>query len=57
MARQRPVLESELPAIARTYRASLSDLAALRIHPDLAEEATLPAAGLPWFMAMFGRDT
>ena len=52
-----PVLESELPAIARTYRASLSDLAALRIHPDLAAEATLPAAGLPWFMAMFGRDT
>ena len=52
-----PVLESELPPIARTYRSSLSDLAALRIHPDLANEATLPAAGLPWFMAMFGRDT
>jgi glycogen debranching enzyme len=52
-----PVLESERPPVARTYRASLSDLAALRIHPDLAEDATLPAAGLPWFMAMFGRDT
>ncbi len=52
-----PALESELPSVARTYRASLSDLAALRIHPDLAEAATLPAAGLPWFMAMFGRDT
>jgi glycogen debranching enzyme len=52
-----PLLESELPMIARTYRASLSDLAALRIHPNLADEATLPAAGLPWFMAMFGRDT
>ena len=52
-----PVLESELPPVARTYRASLSDLAALRIHPNLADDATLPAAGLPWFMAMFGRDT
>jgi glycogen debranching enzyme len=52
-----PALESELPSIARTYRASLSDLAALRIHPNLADEAALPAAGLPWFMAMFGRDT
>ena len=52
-----PVLEAELQSVARTYRASLSDLAALRIHPDLAADATLPAAGLPWFMAMFGRDT
>jgi len=52
-----PILEARLPAIARTYRASLSDLAALRIHPDLTEAATLPAAGLPWFMALFGRDT
>ena len=41
----------------RTYRASLSDLGALRMHPDLAEGATLPAAGLPWFMALFGRDS
>jgi glycogen debranching enzyme len=52
-----PVLTADLPAVARTYRASLSDLAALRMHPDLARNATLPAAGLPWFMAMFGRDT
>ena len=41
----------------RTYRASLSDLGALRMHPDLAQGATLPAAGLPWFMALFGRDS
>ncbi len=51
-----PELSAESPSLARTYRASLSDLAALRIHPNLAENATLPAAGLPWFMAMFGRD-
>jgi glycogen debranching enzyme len=51
-----PELSAESPSLARTYRASLSDLAALRIHPNLAESATLPAAGLPWFMAMFGRD-
>ena len=50
-------LEAEDPALLRTYRASLSDLGALRLHPDLSEGATLPAAGLPWFMALFGRDS
>ena len=52
-----PVLQTADTALARTYRASLSDLGALRLHPDLSEGATLPAAGLPWFMALFGRDS
>jgi glycogen debranching enzyme len=52
-----PVLQAQDTALAHTYRASLSDLGALRMHPDLAEGATLPAAGLPWFMALFGRDS
>ena len=52
-----PVLEAEDAGLARTYRASLSDLGALRMHPDPSERATLPAAGLPWFMALFGRDS
>jgi glycogen debranching enzyme len=52
-----PALEADDPALLRTYRASLSDLGALRMQPDLAERATLPAAGLPWFMALFGRDS
>jgi glycogen debranching enzyme len=52
-----PELQAEDPALLRTYRASLSDLGALRMHPDLSRGATLPAAGLPWFMALFGRDS
>ncbi len=52
-----PALQADDPAIMRTYRASLSDLGALRIHPDLSDQATLPAAGLPWFMTLFGRDS
>ncbi|WCB92472.1 hypothetical protein DSM104299_01168 [Baekduia alba] len=54
---QAPVLETEDHTLGRTYRASLTDLAALRLHPDLGDPATLPAAGLPWFMALFGRDS
>jgi glycogen debranching enzyme len=52
-----PALQTQDPALGRTYRASLGDLGALRMHPDLAKGATLPAAGLPWFMALFGRDS
>jgi glycogen debranching enzyme len=52
-----PVLRADDTALVRTYRTSLSDLGALRMQPDLTDEATLPAAGLPWFMALFGRDS
>src|SRR5215468_5283471 len=33
------------------------DIASLRFHPDTLAEHYLPAAGLPWFMALFGRDS
>ncbi len=52
-----PALIASQPSLVRTYRASLSDLGALRLPPDISEGATLPAAGLPWFMALFGRDS
>jgi glycogen debranching enzyme len=52
-----PALPTDDAALMHTYRASLSDLGALRMRPDLMDGATLPAAGLPWFMALFGRDS
>ncbi|HEY8947162.1 MAG TPA: glycogen debranching N-terminal domain-containing protein [Polyangiaceae bacterium] len=54
--RAAPRLESSMPSLNRTYARSLVDLAALRFEHPLAGGA-LPAAGLPWFMAVFGRDS
>ena len=52
-----PTLECEWEPLLRSYRRSLVDLAALRFSPISAGGNSLPAAGLPWFMTMFGRDS
>jgi glycogen debranching enzyme len=52
-----PRLECDLDSLKETYRRSLVDLAALRFAPVTAGGKSLPAAGLPWFMTMFGRDS
>jgi len=54
---QAPTLECDWDSLRRTYMRSLVDLAALRFSPALAGYRSLPAAGLPWFMTMFGRDS
>jgi glycogen debranching enzyme len=51
-----PKLTSDSEALTETYQRSLIDLAALRYTP-LVAGPPLPAAGLPWFMTMFGRDS
>jgi glycogen debranching enzyme len=50
-------LTCDWDSLNATYRRSLVDLAALRFSPIIAGERSLPAAGLPWFMTMFGRDS
>jgi glycogen debranching enzyme len=52
-----PRLETDWEPLMATYRRSLVDLAALRFSPAIAAGGSLPAAGLPWFMTMFGRDS
>ncbi len=51
-----PTLETDSDLVQHTYRRSLVDLAALRFRPSANLTWSLPAAGLPWFMALFGRD-
>jgi glycogen debranching enzyme len=55
--KEAPRIESDSDSLKATYRRSLVDLAALRFSPPIAGNRSLPAAGLPWFMTMFGRDS
>jgi glycogen debranching enzyme len=44
--------------IYRLYRQSVEDLGALRLHDhDSAPDVWVPAAGVPWFVGLFGRDS
>jgi glycogen debranching enzyme len=53
-----PALETDGDALQHVYDQSLVDLAALRFYPHIArQDVSLPAAGLPWFMSLFGRDS
>ena len=52
-----PRLKCDWEPLKRTYRRSLIDLAALQFSPPVLGGRSLPAAGLPWFMTMFGRDS
>jgi glycogen debranching enzyme len=52
-----PTLQCDWQPLINTYRRSLIDLAALRFTARTMPNRALPAAGLPWFMTMFGRDS
>jgi glycogen debranching enzyme len=52
-----PKVDTDWHELRQVYRRSLIDLAALRYYPESVPDSSLPAAGLPWFMALFGRDS
>jgi glycogen debranching enzyme len=52
-----PQLESDNAVLSNVYNKSIIDLAALRVSGEVrGEPYVMPAAGLPWFMTLFGRD-
>jgi glycogen debranching enzyme len=51
-------LTSENEEIYRFYQQSVEDMGALRLYEhDSTDEVWVPAAGVPWFVALFGRDS
>ncbi|WP_104176255.1 glycogen debranching N-terminal domain-containing protein [Arthrobacter sp. Y81] len=52
-----PVLQMGNRSIERTLRHSYDDLGALRIEDPKHQDRAVVAAGAPWFMALFGRDS
>ncbi|HEX2293496.1 MAG TPA: glycogen debranching N-terminal domain-containing protein [Gaiellaceae bacterium] len=52
-----PQLRATWDDLAQSFGRSVSDLASLRMHGGENGVGKLPAAGMPWFMTVFGRDT
>ena len=52
--REPPALETDWAALRESWERSVEDLETLSF--DVGEGLLVPAAGAPWYMALFGRD-
>jgi len=52
-----PNLTSDVPGLAEAVERAADDLGALRIYDPAYPDDAVVAAGAPWFMTLFGRDS
>jgi glycogen debranching enzyme len=52
-----PQVRASWEQLSYSFNQSVADLASLRMDEDPRMPGQLPAAGMPWFMTVFGRDT
>ncbi|MEO8291447.1 MAG: glycogen debranching N-terminal domain-containing protein [Gaiellaceae bacterium] len=52
-----PQLRASWDELGFSFAQSVADIASLRMDEDPRVPGQLPAAGMPWFMTVFGRDT
>jgi len=52
-----PRLRARWDDLVHTWNCSVADIASLRMHVGPPDVGRLLAAGTPWFMTVFGRDT
>ncbi|HSR86725.1 MAG TPA: glycogen debranching N-terminal domain-containing protein [Streptosporangiaceae bacterium] len=52
-----PTVDCDWEPLEHIYQRCMTDLAALRFSTLTMPGRALPAAGLPWFMTIFGRDS
>ncbi|EIV96195.1 glycogen debranching N-terminal domain-containing protein [Frankia sp. QA3] len=52
-----PVVRTGSTQFIRTLRRSSQDLGALQVHDPMNPDRRVVAAGAPWFMTLFGRDS
>jgi glycogen debranching enzyme len=57
LRRRRPVLRTRSRSLAQTLARTEEDLAGLRIADPEDPENTVIAAGAPWYLTLFGRDS
>jgi glycogen debranching enzyme len=53
----RPRLSSDIQGLEHIYRRTIEDIGALRIFDVDPPDEPVVAAGAPWFMTLFGRDS